>query len=122
MFNLVVLAIHLTNSAPVNSDASDEINVPIDEQNNLINTESRLFKRKFPVEGILIGRRSLPHQGILLGKRDYPTDGVLLGKRNYPTQGILLGKRDYSTEGILIGKRNFRFFAPNSMDYNRFEN
>jgi hypothetical protein len=103
------------NGNPIHDEESDEINSPMDE-------ESRLLKRKLPVEGILIGRRAFPSEGILLGKREYPTEGILLGKRNYPTEGILLGKREYPTEGILLGKRNLRFFAPKSTGNNRFEN
>jgi hypothetical protein len=118
MFDLVVLAVHSTNGAPVNSDVSDEINLPINEQSKLIDDESRFIKRKLPVEGILIGRRALPHEGILIGKREYPTEGILLGKRYFPTEGILLGKRYFPTEGILLGKRNSRPLAPNSMGYN----
>jgi hypothetical protein len=92
-FILVVLAVHFAHGVPVN-DASDE-NSLNDEENQLVVDQSR-FKRRLPVEGILIGRRAFPSEGILLGKREYPTEGILLGKR-------------YPTEGILIGKRNFRF-------------
>lgn len=107
--HLVVLAVHSANGIPINSDASDEINLLNEGQNKMVDDESRLSKRRLPVEGILIGRRSFPSEGILLGKREYPTEGILLGKREYPTEGILLGKRNYPTEGILLGKRNFRF-------------
>jgi hypothetical protein len=101
----VILAVHLTSGIPVNFDGSDEMNMPFDEQNN---DESQLFKRKLPMEGILIGRRALfPHEGILIGRRNIPNGGIILGKREYPTEGILLGKRDYSVKGILLGKREY---------------
>ena len=100
MFDLVVLALQLTNGIPVDSDASDESNSFVDE--------SRFAKRRLPVEGILIGRRAVPQKTVVV-------------RSNYPTEGILIGKR-YPTEGILLGKRNFRFLEPKSMHENSFEN
>ena len=109
IFHLVLLAVYSSNGVPINSDSFDETNLAIDEPDNFIDDESRLSKRRLPMEGILIGRRALPREGIMIGKR-------------YPTEGILLGKR-YLTEGILLGKRNFRFFAPKSATYNNpYEN
>jgi hypothetical protein len=119
---LAVLVVHFANGAPVNSDASDEINTPLDEQNKMVDDDFGFVKRKLPVEGILIGRRAFPNEGILLGKREYPTEGILLGKRNYPMEGILLGKRNYPMEGILLGKRNNRFVPPKSSANNQYEN
>jgi len=119
---LAVLAVHFANGIPINSDASDEINTSLDEQNKMVEDDFRFGKRKLPVEGILIGRRAFTDEGILLGKRDYPTEGILLGKRNFPMEGILLGKRNFPMEGILLGKRNNRFFPSKSSADNQYEN
>ncbi|CAF2713145.1 unnamed protein product [Rotaria sp. Silwood2] len=115
---LVVLSVHFVNGVPINSDSSDEINSVINDATKLVDDEPMFYKRKLPLEGILIGRRDFPNDGSLLDKRDYPTEGILLGKRQYPFEGILLGKRNYPTEGILLGKRDFRLFAPKPTFYN----
>jgi len=99
----VIFTINYTHAVPISSIESEESNIPFDEQINYVDDETSLYKRKLPVEGILIGRRSFPNQGIMLGRRDYPTEGILLGKREYPSHGAMLGRR------------NFRFFVPKTM-------
>jgi len=159
--SLVVLTISFANSAPASSAVPDpmEYNMNAEEYklNNDDQTDSSIWKllderiplgkryptegillgkreyptegillgkREYPMEGILLGKREYPTEGILLGKREYPTEGILLGKREYPMEGILLGKREYPTEGILLGKRNLRFLGPKSsgMAHHRFNN